>query len=285
VKLNRLAHVTANIVVTLSTLAGCGADDEAGRGTAEITIWGEEYIEAGIPAEAFEDGWSLQFDECLLMFGDIYAGDGAEDGARFGSTELVDLVKPGPHSVVTFELEAGAFGRFGYAIAPAASAGVLHETASDEQRERMLDGGYSIFVSGAATRDGLSKTFAWGFTNTTNYDECVSEVDGKEVPGIVVVNGANEIVQITIHGDHFFYDDLASENAVPRFEAIAAADRDDDGEVTLAELSAVKLVSIAKGTYGTGSASRVDDLGAFVRALSSTIGHFRGEGHCVSSGG
>jgi hypothetical protein len=219
------------------------------------------------------------------MLSDIHARDGAEEGARFDSTELVDLVKPGPHSVANFELEARAFSQFGYTIAPARSADVLYESASDEQLERMLGGGYSVFVSGAATRDGLSKSFAWGFTNTTNYEECVSEVDGKEIPGIVVANGANEIVQITIHGDHFFYDDLASENAVPRFDAIAGADGDDDGEVTLEELSAVKLVSIANGTYGTGSASHVDDLGAFVRSLSSTIGHFRGEGHCVSTGG
>jgi hypothetical protein len=281
---NRLARFAAAFV-TLSILVGCGSDDEAGRGTAQITLWGEEYIEEGIPAEAFEDGWSVQFDEFLVMFSDIYARDGRENGARFGSTELVDLVKPGPYAVITFELEARAFGQFGYTIAPAGSADVRHETASDEQLERMFDGGYSVFVSGVATRDGLTKTFAWGFTNTTHYEECVSEVDGKEVPGIVVANGANEIVQITIHGDHFFYDDLASESAVPRFDAIALADSDDDGEVTLEELSAVKLVNILEGTYGTGSASHVDDLGAFVRSLTSTIGHFRGEGHCVSTGG
>jgi hypothetical protein len=282
---NQLARLATVSVVTLSTLAGCGSDDEAGRGTAEITIWGEEYIEEGIPVEVFEDGWSVQFDEFLVMVSDIYAREGGENGARFGSTVLVDLVKPGPYSVATFELEARAFSQFGYTIAPAASADVLHETASDEQLERMLDHDYSVFMSGAATREGLTKTFAWGFTNATNYDECVSEVYGKEVPGIVVTNGGNEIVQMTIHGDHFFYDDLASESAVPRFEAIAAADSDDDGEVTLEELSAVKLVSIAEGTYGTGSASHVDDLGAFVRALATTIGHFRGEGHCVSTGG
>jgi hypothetical protein len=43
----------------------------------------------------------------------------------------------------------------------------------------------------------------------------------------------------------------------------------------------VKLVDIAEGTYGTGSASNVNDLKAFVQALTVTIGHFRGEGHCA----
>jgi hypothetical protein len=283
--MNRTLLLAAAFAVALSTLLGCGSDDDAGRGTAEITIWGEEYIEEGIPAEVFEDGWSVQFDEFLVMFTDIHVSDGGKGGASFELTKLVDLVGPGPYSVARFDLEAQAWKQFGYTIAPAASADVLYETASDEQLERMLEGGYSVFVSGAATREGLTKTFAWGFTNTTNYEECASEVDGKEVSGIVVSNGANEIVQITIHGDHFFYDDLASESAVPRFDAIALADSDDDGEVTLEELSAVKLVNIPEGTYGTGSASHVDDLGAFVRALATTIGHFRGEGHCVTTAG
>ena len=70
---------------------------------------------------------------------------------------------------------------------------------------------------------------------------------------------------------------------MPRFNAMAAADANANGEVTLDELSAVKLVDIPEGTYGTGSASNVDDLGAFVRALTATLGHYRGEGHCAAS--
>ncbi len=56
----------------------------------------------------------------------------------------------------------------------------------------------------------MTKTFAWGFTNGTVYSDCVSEIDGKEAEGFIVANGGNEKVQLTIHGDHFFYDDLAS---------------------------------------------------------------------------
>jgi len=216
------------------------------------------------------------------VISDIHANDSSNEGSRYGFTHLVDLVTPGPYQIYSFDLAARAWPEFGYTIAPAATDYVLYETASDEQLERMLDSGYSVYVSGSASRQGVIKTFAWGFTNSTRYDECVSEIDGKETPGIVVANGADEIVQVTIHGDHFFYDDLASQSAVPRFDAMAAADGDDDGEVTLDELSAVKLVDIPQGTYGTGSASHVDDLGAFVRALTTTIGHFRGEGHCVT---
>jgi hypothetical protein len=51
--------------------------------------------------------------------------------------------------------------------------------------------------------------------------------------------------------------------------------------VTLDELRAIKLSDITVGTYGTGSAD-INDLGAFVEALSQTLGHFRGEGECRS---
>jgi hypothetical protein len=51
------------------------------------------------------------------------------------------------------------------------------------------------------------------------------------------------------------------------------------------ELTRVKLAAIPRenGPYGTGSAAGINDLGAFVTALSRTVGHFRGEGECFAS--
>ena len=64
---------------------------------------------------------------------------------------------------------------------------------------------------------------------------------------------------------------------------MATADSPADGEVTLEELADIKLVDIAEGSYGTGSASHVDDLGSFLQALTMTLGHYRGEGHCAAT--
>lgn len=268
-------------------LSGCGddGDDGAGSGTATFTVWGEEFIEDGIPADEFADGWSVGFDQFLLSLGGISVRDRAGNGDELEGSWLLELTRPGPHELGSLELTAKAWPLVGYAVRPVTAATKVHASARAEDLERMQDGGFSVFVSGSATRGDVTKTFAWGFTNATRYSNCVSEVDGKEVPGIIVSNGGDEKVELTIHGDHFFYDDLASESAVPRFAAIAAADADadDDGEVTLAELDAVPLVAIEEGTYGTGSASYVNDLGAFVRALTRTLGHFRGEGHCAEA--
>jgi hypothetical protein len=270
----------------LLSLAGCGSSDdsgEAGRGSVNFTVWGEEFIEDGIPAEEFQDGWSVTFERFLITLGDVRVetAGGAEAG-RIEGTALFDLVAKGPHPVGSFELAARAWDRVGYAVPAADAATEASDGASDADLDAMQDSGHSVYVVGSASLDDRTKTFAWGFTNTTRYRDCVAEIDGQEVHGVVIANGGDESVELTIHGDHFFYDDLASPDAVPRFEAMAGADTDDDGEVTLDELRAVKLVDIEEGTYGTGSRSHVDDLGAFVEALTTTLGHYRGEGHCVA---
>jgi hypothetical protein len=264
-------------------LAGCGHD--AGSGDVEFTVWGEEYVEDGIPAETFEDGWSAKFSEFLIVLGEVTVADAsAGDGNRISGTQLFDLVTPGPHEIGRLDgLEARQWDTVGYEVRTITADTELHPSASADDLATMRAGDYSIYVAGFATKNSETKSFAWGFQNSTSYARCVSEAEGREQYGVLVTNGGTEHVELTIHGDHFFYDDLASPNAVLRFDAIANADANDDGDVTLDELGSVKLVAIEEGTYGTGSAGRVDDLGAFVQALTATLGHFRGEGHCVAS--
>jgi hypothetical protein len=283
--MHRFLELGLMTALALAALPACSSDDgeSDGSGTATFTAWGEEYIEEGIPAAEFEDGWSVKFDQFLISLTGISVHDRAGKGSELEGNWLLDLTQPGPHELGSLDLTAKAWPLVGYAIEPVTSSTEAHESTTGDDLELMEKGGYSVYVSGTATLEDVIKTFAWGFSNGTEYSDCVSEIDGKEVEGLIVANGGDEKVQLTIHGDHFFYDDLASFDAVPRFAAMAAADADEDGEVTLAELDAVPLVEIEEGTYGTGSASHVDDLGEFVRALTRTLGHYRGEGHCTET--
>jgi hypothetical protein len=283
--MHRFLELGLMTALALAALPACSGDDgeSDGSGTATFTAWGEEYIEEGIPAAEFADGWSVKFDQFLISLTGISVHDRAGRGSALEGNWLLDLTQPGPHELGSLELTAKAWPWVGYAIEPVTSSTEVHESATGDDLELMEKGRYSVYVSGTATLGEVTKTFAWGFTNGTEYSDCVSEIDGKEVEGLIVANGGDEKIQLTIHGDHFFYDDLASFEAVPRFAAMAAADANEDGEVTLEELDAVALVEIEQGTYGTGSASHVDDLGEFVRALTRTIGHYRGEGHCTET--
>ncbi len=99
-----------------------------------------------------------------------------------------------------------------------------------------------------------------------------------------MTNGGTDEVQLTIHGDHLFYDDLQASNAKVRFTALSKADANGDSKLTLDELAAVRLTMIAAedGTFGTGAAANVNTLRDFVTDLTRTVGHFRGEGECFA---
>jgi hypothetical protein len=149
----------------------------------------------------------------------------------------------------------------------------------------MIEAGQSLYVAGTATKADVQKRFAWGFAIGTRYEECRSQQDGREQSGVVVTNNGEVVVELTTHGDHLFYDRLQAspDPAIPtslRFDALAAADLDEDGEVTLAELLQKPLDVLSYDPSGLGAATH----GAFVTALARTVGHFRGEGECTVRG-
>jgi len=264
-------------------LVGCS---DAGNGEARFETWGEAYIEQGIPAAEFADGWTVTYDQFLVVIDDVtLVHDDGDTAALDGGPRVYDLVVPGPHEMgFVSEVAAGSWTAVGYATPVATVAATSHASVNDADLQMMRDEGYSVFASGSATDGHTTKTFAWGFTEPTVYARCVDVSGGQEIDGIVVPDGGVAPVQLTIHGDHLFYDDLQSSEAGLRFAHMAAADADDDGVVTLAELDAVDLSSIptSEGTYGVGAAN-VNTLGDFARASTRTLGHFNGEGHCDAS--
>jgi hypothetical protein len=86
-------------------------------------------------------------------------------------------------------------------------------------------------------------------------------------------------VQLTIHGDHLFYDDLVAEEPFVSFDLVASADKDADNAITQAEIEATSIT--APSRYGTGSTGVAGNLWAFISFQTSTLGHIDGEGHCA----
>ena len=259
---------------------GCGGD--AGTGTVVVTAWGEDYIEEGIPVAEFADGWSASFDTFLIVLGDVTFSNADGGQASMSGLTLYDLATPGPHAMGRSEpLEATNWQSVGYRMAVATPDADVHASATEGTLTTMLDGGYSVYVEGSATNGTDTYACRWGFTDSVRFDDCVDVGGGQETRGVVVTAGGAVEMQLTIHGDHFFYDDLQSGDAALRFENIAAADTDTDGEVTLAELALVPLASLPadNGPYGVGAAD-ANDLGAYMRSAVVALGHLNGEGHC-----
>ncbi|CAN5786002.1 hypothetical protein BH09MYX1_BH09MYX1_45630 [soil metagenome] len=268
----------------LAALAACSSDSSSGSGTSAFITWGEDYIENEIPGADFADGWTIKYDKFLVNFGTFKIADGTTVGAETPKAYLIDNHKPGRKALVAFPgLAAKNWTSVSYQIQPV-NGDTTNIGASEPDFAEMKTKGLAIWVTATATKGAIVKTYDWQFTTKTLYTGCKCDVNGKEVDGTLVTNGGTDSMELTTHGDHFFYDDLQSPDAKRRFDNFAAADANTDGKVTLDELSAVKLITLdpKNGPYGTGGASGINDLGAFVTALSRTIGHFRGEGECQS---
>ncbi len=249
---------------TVVLLGACGG---SGQGTLRVEIYGEDFIEQGIPASNFADGWSVHFDAFLVCLGAV---EGA--GVRFDGTKIFDLTQPGPVEVASGPADSGPIALASYGIVPADS-NAQNVNARTEDVQAMVQGGYSVYVVGTATRDASTIRFSWGFDSATRYENCHAV---HEVP-----DGGVGVMQITVHGDHLFMDSLVEEEPSLRFQPIADADADGDGQVTADELEAVSGTAFeALDHYDVAPSSGIDDLWSYLAYLATTIGHIDGEGHC-----
>jgi hypothetical protein len=266
---NIVKLVILNLTVLCSIGPGCTEEDNPGEGTLSLELWGEEYIEQGIPKSAFVDGFSITFDKFLINLGKIsVAKEGTSPEIEEPHMKIWDLTKQGPFSVVSVTAPAGEYHHTAYTIAKSTS-GSTSGNAEESDVQTMKDGGLSIYISGAATDGTITKTFVWEFHTETVYDPCHSEAQ--------FADGGQATVQITIHGDHLFYDDAVSEDPSLRFMDIALADADGDNEITKEELADYDITPLPN--YGVGSLD-VDNLWDFISHMTSTLGHIDGEGHC-----
>jgi hypothetical protein len=268
----RLALPT--LVVASACLGACTS-----AAPLSVTTWGEEFIEQGLPAEEFEDGWAVTFSKFLVVYTAVQVKDAAgTEVSTFSAPAVFDLVQPGPVTVIDLgEVTAQRFDDVGAVVAPAAGAVAGSAAAADVAL--MNDGGLSVHVVGSATKGADTATFSWSFDTATRYANCETEGEGE---GIVVRAGEDNAMQLTVHGDHLFYDDLAADDAVLRFDAIFAADGQDgtaaDNDISQAELDAVDLTTLPNDQYGNAGAA--ETLGDFVASLSRTLIHLNGEGEC-----
>ncbi len=266
------------IVLILPLLAACG-----GTGTIEVNVYGEDFIEQEIPAasapgeEGLVDGFKVEYDKFLVALANLeVANSDDEVAATDAATRIWDVKKPGPHAVAQLDAPAERWDRVSVEMRRASGATAGNADAADV--DMMNAGGHTVIATGRVSNETDTYTFDWRFDTETLYADCV---DADERPGVNVPTGGSVPMQLTIHGDHLFYDDLQSDDPSLRFAAMAAADTNGDFDVTLEELAAVDLTSLPSDQYGTGGDPDVNDLSEFVTALTRTLVHFQGEGHCV----
>ncbi len=253
------------VLLAIGLLVPACDDATEGEATLRFTAWGEDFIEQGIPAEAFVDGWSVDFETFFVSLDAIDA-----DGEPLEGRYVVDLAQASAgagHELGSLVVPASGQPAVSYALAPATADAV---TDADTARlDTMVSAGASIWVRGTASNGTTVKTFDWSFDVSPRYTECET--------GTPLVDGGVIDVVLTLHADHLFYDDLDSEEPNVAFDLVAQADMDRDGVVTMDELRAQSLSSQAR--YQVGGRD-IDDLHGFIEAQARTLGHINGEGHC-----
>lgn len=224
----------AGLLALLAWPCACTA-----TGELELVAYGEPFIEQQIPATAMADGWTIEFERFVVHFANVEL-----DGVAILEDATIDLAQD----------TAGA----GHTLQQSALPVDTYGSASFS----MLD----LDVAGTARRGQQTVAFAWYLPVQADYVDC--EVDHE------VTQDDPARFELTVHADHLFYDSLVSESPNLRFDAIAEADVDLDGMVTLEELATRPIAG-----YDPGNAS-VPELRTWLMAQARTLGHVDGEGHC-----
>jgi len=197
---------------SLLLLSACVATGDEGELT--VTIYGEAFIEEGIPASE-TDGWEVTFERFAVVLRDVKVADRGV--------------------LVSYPIDLSR---------PSGGAGYLMGTGLVPSGE-YTDATFTIAhmeVRGSATKGDVTKTFDWVFDEAVRYSEC-------ETTTVIPAGGAATF-QITLHADHLLYDSLVSETPQLTFQGIADADADADGVITREELEAADLGAYDPGSGG-----------------------------------
>jgi hypothetical protein len=236
--------VRARHVLTFLSFVAMFAGCADGEGTLVVRIYGEDFVEQGIAADEMDDGWAVTFDRF-----DVSVDDLTVAGTSFPVAGPVDLT---PASV----------GR-GHELGRAEVAPGSHDDARFTISR--------VVVEGEATLDDVRKHFALTFDHAVTYSGCETSVH--------VEHGRETTFEVTIHADHLFFDSRAATRPGLRFQALADADTDEDGEITQAELASADL-----GDYDPGSdGGHLQSLWDYLVALVAEIAHADGEAHCIAT--
>jgi hypothetical protein len=279
---------------------GCDSASNTGSsGEVTVDLSGEEASVQGYPVGtgdseiAFVDGFTLEFDKVLVSLEhfELRGSDGS-DANLDADAVVADLHLGEPEAWVFEDVPSRRWDDVRFLMAPPTADSRAIDEVSSEDLQTMIDGGYSMWIAGTASDGSDTYPFDLRFDDLRVQSEaCQNGVD--ETDGLVVPNNAIVNAQVTIHLDHMFFDTFASDDGRLRFEPWAAA-AGEDGIITLEDLETQPLADLRDRNGdplvdGEGNPVVYDpgplllpanNLGQYVHAAATTMGHFNGEGHC-----
>lgn len=254
--------------------------------TMNVTVTGDAPLLGGSRTTTTADGWTLGYDRFLLSIGNagFVETSSCADYYEAGYRRVLDPTLPGSQKLsVVYAL---GHCDFGFRVAGPDTNAVLGQGVSSAELAFMgtpgsdpysTNRGISVYAQGSATKNGVTKTFAWAFRQAIVYSRC-ADTDGGS--GLDLGSGQTVGVDLRVRGESLFLDHVETSRATLRFDPIASADDrygNGDGMVALSELGAVPLSTISVG----GSYSEPNATGA---APTGDAGDAGDAGHAGEAG-
>lgn len=223
------------------------ACDNGETGKVGVRVWGEGYLEDGVPETDVEDGWKVDFKAFNTQIQDMeFAGQPVNlQRSTIDVTVKSISDKEGERGqeLGSVDVEAGTYQGAAFTVV---------ETV----------------VEGEAQKGDKTVSFRWVFDTPVRYSKCEAKTRVKA--------GQSSAFEITFHADHYLYDSLAAhQDPKLMFAPIAAADVDGNGVITQEELAQAPIADV----FDTGS-QKIANMWEWLVAQNLTIAHTDGEYHC-----
>jgi hypothetical protein len=211
---------------------------------------------------ATPDGWNVTFDRFVTAVGSVGL-HGAPDAMGGGET---CNEYSGAHYDWLFDFTVAQNEKVGlvyglglcsvdFEIRPPSDDGLLGPGTTELDRALMRiratddyakDERVSLMVRGQAQRDGVTKTFEWIFRRRYDLEECATVSEDGFV-SVIDIGGAEEhTLAVEVRGEELFR--MGPDDEAPlQFDLFAHADADNDGAVTMDELSVVDAPELELG--------------------------------------
>lgn len=225
----------ASAFALTAPVLGCSSD----VGTHILAIDGSAAVMDGIETA---DNWTVSFEQVAVVLhrpGLIERVDNDPAWVRENGVTVWDVAAElGEDDVLSRQIRVGSYDGADFRIGPASESGYQAEAGnvSADLLDEAIADDWSIHVLGSATSIAMQTvSFDWSFATSTLV-RCEFEGDG--------------VVEVALEGDETTTIEIAAEvllretadaGADLRFDAIAAADADGDGEVTQTELESAGL--------------------------------------------
>lgn len=278
-------------------IAGCGGDDQGSGadGNLSVLLEAEETIvnglQAGTGEENILDGFDVDYSRYLVSVGLVQMnqvdGGNPQASSFIAVADFTSLPTTLPELTAFDGIPTGQYTEFGFATPTLTMSAVNVNQVPANDVDAMVANGWSYVIEGTITQvsDGATKEFLIQADVPSVYTACA--VEGQQ-PGVNV--SRNSSVDITLHGDHMFFNGFPEEEGnVLRLAQWMWDIEDTDGDDVLTQTDFEAAIDVGtlfpsppQGVYELtgGPISPIDNAWDFIRAQLSTQGHIFGEGEC-----